>query len=111
MSARRENDLIRVARNVARLQRQIAKYRRQIKHAQGELKAERRLLRGLANAGQQSAPSRLTGGVTGYAWDETGHLAACAFQGEAWHCAAGCPHRQRIVDAAATEDITTGLEE
>jgi hypothetical protein len=66
----RDGELIKTARTVLRLQRQIAKYRRQIKKAQIELRHERKMLRGLAYAaenGQQTAPSRLTGGATGYA--------------------------------------------
>lgn len=68
---RRDSELIVSARTVLRLQRQIAKYRRQIKRAQIELRHERKMLRALAYAaenghGQQTAPSRLTGGATGY---------------------------------------------
>lgn len=65
----RDGELIKTARTVLRLQRQIAKYRRQIKKAQIELRHERKMLRGLAYAAEngQTAPSRLTGGATGYA--------------------------------------------
>lgn len=64
----RDNELIRTARAVVKLQRQIAKARRQIKAWRAELRHERKMLRGLAYAGDNRpdvAPSRLTGGVTG----------------------------------------------
>lgn len=66
----RDSELIRTARAVLMLQRRIAKARRQIKGWQTELKHERKMLRGLAYAAENRpdvAPSRLTGGTTGYA--------------------------------------------
>jgi hypothetical protein len=67
--ATRDNQIIVTDRTVLRLQRQIAKYRRQIKKAKAELRHERKILRALAYAAEngQTAPSRLTGGATGYA--------------------------------------------
>lgn len=65
----RDSELIRTARAVLQLQRRIAKARRQIKAWQGDLKHERQMLRGLAYAAENRpdvAPSRLTGGTTGY---------------------------------------------
>jgi hypothetical protein len=90
VKATRDNELIRTARTVLRLQRQIAKYRRQIRKAQAELKHERKVLRGLAYAAdnQQSAPSRLTAGATGYA----------------------APGNTRPADTTPVEDITVGFE-
>lgn len=65
----RDNELIRTARVVLQLQRRIAKARRQIKGWQTDLKHERKILRGLAYAAENRpdvAPSRLTGGTTGF---------------------------------------------
>ena len=65
-----EDDLILRARELERLQRQRRKLRRQLRVTEVDIRHVKRVLKALrtasASARPQTAPNRLTGGVTGY---------------------------------------------